>query len=302
VAAVLTLGLPLLSYRSVTSLTQGQQQVLRELREALNAARSERDGAKQDLAEARKQLEELQHTLETTTKSVSSMHEWTEEIKFDLDKHRRQFSPADKISEQPAGAIVRIDSKGQFVASPSLVKLPNGRLLAALERSVSWGVTQETTMKLIYSSNDGGASWQRTALVGPMNWPQLFSCASGVYLLGTERHFSPDNNLVISKMLDEEGKQWSVPTRITHGLSVVSANTGVDVSRGRVTKSFEVIPSMAKPIVATKLTQDVQIGIQGGVGGPTWQQSPMLELAVASTQGFVQYTLVKVRGARSTAA
>lgn len=35
---------------------------------------------------------------------------------------------------------------------------------------------------------------------------QLFSCASGVYLLGTERHFSPDNNLVISKMLDEEGE------------------------------------------------------------------------------------------------
>lgn len=126
-------------------------------------------------------------------------------------------------------SAVRIDSKGQFVASPSLVKLPNGRLLAALERcaccprgclrpllpctcnalcraaltmpatllcwpcrgtsrcacplslllppagrrSVSWGVTQETTMKLIYSSNDGGASWQRTALVGPMNWPQV---------------------------------------------------------------------------------------------------------------------------------
>ena len=40
-------------------------------------------------------------------------------------------------------------------------------------RSVSWGVTQETTMKLIYSSNDGGASWQRAALVGPMNWPQV---------------------------------------------------------------------------------------------------------------------------------
>lgn len=34
-----------------------------------------------------------------------------------------------------------------------------------------------------------------------------------------------------------------------------SANTGVDVSRGRVTKTFEVIPSMANPIVATKLTQ-----------------------------------------------
>lgn len=50
------------------------------------------------------------------------------------DKHRRQFSPSDKISEQPASAIVRIDSKGQFVASPSIVRLPSGRLLVALER------------------------------------------------------------------------------------------------------------------------------------------------------------------------
>lgn len=30
------------------------------------------------------QLDELHHTLEATTKSMSSMHDWTEEIKFDL--------------------------------------------------------------------------------------------------------------------------------------------------------------------------------------------------------------------------
>lgn len=36
--------------------------------------------------------------------------------------------------------------------------------------------------------------------------------------------------------------------------------------------------------------------VEGGVGGPTWQRSPMFELPVASTQGFVQYTLVKVGG------
>ena len=35
--------------------------------------------------------------------------------------------------------------------------------------------------------------------------PQIFRCASGTYLLGVERHFSPDNNLVISKMLDDKG-------------------------------------------------------------------------------------------------
>lgn len=37
--------------------------------------------------------------------------------------------------------------------------------------------------------------------------PQIFSCASGTYLMGTERHFSANNNLVISKMLDDKG-EW----------------------------------------------------------------------------------------------
>jgi hypothetical protein len=33
-----------------------------------------------------------------------------------------------------------------------------------------------------------------------------------------------------------------------------SANSGVDVSHGRVTKTFELIPSMAQPVVQTRLT------------------------------------------------
>jgi hypothetical protein len=178
--------------------------------------------------------------------------------------HAPDRPPTPHLSTSPVPAV-RIDSKGQYVASPSLVKLPGGRLLAALERAVTWGQTKETTMKLVYSSDDGGSSWQRAAVVGPMNWPQVrrwgrmgvgremgkgnrlggtfpapasaqdasrmwacghegppardphphrvahprfvqvFSCASGVYMMGTERHFSPNNNLVISKMLDDKG-------------------------------------------------------------------------------------------------
>lgn len=51
------------------------------------------------------QLAELRGALEAATKGMSDMNEFTEEIKFDLDRHRRQFSPSDKISEQPAAAI-----------------------------------------------------------------------------------------------------------------------------------------------------------------------------------------------------
>lgn len=290
-AACLVAALPLVLYRSAAATSKEQAQALEELRRALADAQSDRDATRKELQATRSELGELEKGLAARAKEMQG---WTEEIKFDLDKHRRQFSPADKISEQPAAAIVRIDSKGQYVASPSIVKLPSGRLLVALERSVTWGQTKETTMKLIYSSDDGGSSWQRAASVGPMNWPQIFSCASGVYLMGTERHFSKDNNLVISKMLDDKGASWSAPTKLTKTFSVVSANNGVDVSYGRVTKAFEVIPSMGVPLLATTLTQEARIEVQGGVGGPTWQHAPFVDLHVASTNSFVTYTLVKV--------
>lgn len=290
-AACLVAALPLLLYRSAAATSKEQAKALDELRKALADAQEDRDVARKELQSARSELGDLEKGL---TARAQEMRELTDDIKFDLDKHRRQFSPADKISEQPASAIVRIDSKGQFVASPSIVKLPSGRLLVALERSVTWGQTKETTMKLIYSSDDGGSSWQRAAGVGPMNWPQIFSCASGVYLMGTERHFSKDNNLVISKMLDDKGASWSAPTRLTKTSSVVSANNGVDVSYGRVTKAFEVIPSMSVPLLATRLTQETRVEVQGGVGGPTWQYAPFVDLHVASTDGFVAFTLVKV--------
>ncbi|KAI3424245.1 hypothetical protein D9Q98_009601 [Chlorella vulgaris] len=285
---------PLLLYRSVASVTRSQQQVLQVLQQSLADVKAERDAATSQMDAIKTQLLELQDSMDQKVTQLSGLSSVAEDIKFDLDKHNAQFSPADRISEQPASAIVRIDSKGQYVASPSIIKLPSGRLLVALERAVTWGQTKETTMKLIYSSDDGGSSWQRAAVVGPMNWPQIFSCASGTYLMGTERHFSANNNLVISKMLDDKGTSWSVPTKLTDGISVVSANQGVDVSLGRVTKAFEVIPSLAAPLVKTNLTQAVKVVIEGGVDGPTWEHQPVLELHVLDTTGFVLYTLVKV--------
>ena len=44
-------------------------------------------------------------------------------------------------------------------------------------------------------------------------------------------------------------------SRLLASLAPASANTGVDVSGGRVTKAFEVIPSMAEPLASTKLTK-----------------------------------------------
>ncbi|KDD75669.1 hypothetical protein H632_c560p2, partial [Helicosporidium sp. ATCC 50920] len=149
---------------------------------------------------------------------------------------RRRFFPVDRVADRGL-AIARIEVEGQYVASPSIVKLDTERLLVVLERSVTWGDSGETASKLVLASDTNGATWAHVGSVGPMNWPQIFRCASGVYVIGTQRHFSTDNNLVISKMLDAQGSRWSPPVQLTRGWSVVAANTGVDVSNGRVTKT-----------------------------------------------------------------
>jgi hypothetical protein len=85
-----------------------------------------------------------------------------------------------------------LDNEGQYLASPSLVKLPGGRLLAAAERTGR--PTEETQMKLIYASDNSGAMWQQIATVGPMNWPQVtvFACSPcDAAALGTPHFWLP---------------------------------------------------------------------------------------------------------------
>jgi hypothetical protein len=46
------------------------------------------------------------------------------------------------------------------------------------------------------------------------------SCApccghAGVYIIGVQRHFSENNNVMVAKMLDEGGAEWSAPARVT---------------------------------------------------------------------------------------
>ena len=74
-----------------------------------------------------------------------------------------------------------------------------------------------------------------------MQWPTVFSTSSGVYALGVERYYSPNNNLVISKMIDKNGVNWTEPVVLTRGLSIVTANGGVDVSGGKVAKVRRII-------------------------------------------------------------
>ena len=57
----------------------------------------------------------------------------------------------------------------------------------------------------VFASDDGGISWRQVGSLGPLWWPQLFRCASGVYVMGTKGIISINNGVFISKMLDDAG-------------------------------------------------------------------------------------------------
>lgn len=191
---------------------------------------------------------------------------------------------------------VILDEQSYFIASPSIVSLPSGRILIAFERQGAWGLKEpkSTSSKMVLSSDDGGMSWQSAGSAAPMQWPTIFSCASGTYMIGVQRHFTPDNQVVITKMLDSGGREWSPMAILTQGISAVMANTGVDVSLGRVTKAFETIPVMARPVKASTVRAEVRVKISMGATRFSWQNPPVVDITVADSEGFTAHTLLKV--------
>jgi hypothetical protein len=55
-----------------------------------------------------------------------------------------------------------------------------------------------------------GQHWEKVGELGPLWWPQVFRCASGVYVIGNEGPIdavtaTQSNDLFVSKMLDQHG-------------------------------------------------------------------------------------------------
>lgn len=123
---------------------------------------------------------------------------------------------------------------------------------------------------------------------------QLALAHAGTYVIGVQRVHTPDNPLVISKMLDAAGTRWSPPVNLTQGLSVVSGNTGIEVSAGRVLKTFEVNPSMAARPAQSPLTRNATLALPAHASLDAQWRPESLEVAVADASGFVEFTLVKV--------
>ena len=102
------------------------------------------------------------------------------------------------------------NTSGRSPASPSLLRLPQGRLLAS--HDIYWGQGGQNLTKVFYS-DDEGRSWSYLSTVYPCFWGTLFLHRGQVYMLAVSTEYgqlqvfgSPDG-----------GRTWTRPVRIFPG-------------------------------------------------------------------------------------
>lgn len=124
---------------------------------------------------------------------------------------------------------------GEYIGSPSLAILPNGKYVASHDHS--GGGNPRTS---VFISNDRGTSWRQTAEIKNQFWSSLFFLDEALYLIGTRAGMSA---VVIRKSVDT-GRTWSDPIDSNSGIlrdkgQYHCAPGPVVVHQGRIWKAFE---------------------------------------------------------------
>ncbi len=108
-------------------------------------------------------------------------------------------------------------STGIYLGSPSILRLPNGDLLASMDmfgKNAPVSVRDEYNIGLIFRSTDDGASWDFvTEIVGSF-WANLFLHKGAVYLLGV----SEQHGHIVIRRSDTNGATWTQPVNENSGL------------------------------------------------------------------------------------
>lgn len=99
---------------------------------------------------------------------------------------------------------------GRYLCSPSLLRLPDGKLLASMDFFAS-GAPQNLT--LIYVSRDEGKTWTHLTELFPCFWGKLFLCEGRLYMLGCSTEYG---DLLIGRS-DDGGASWTAPTVLLRG-------------------------------------------------------------------------------------
>ncbi|MBQ6948017.1 MAG: hypothetical protein IJN42_08205 [Clostridia bacterium] len=126
---------------------------------------------------------------------------------------------------------------GHCLASPSLVRLPDGALLASMDVYAKSAPQNHT---LIFRSTDEGESWHYLSELHPCFWGKLFLHKGELYMLACSTEFG---DLLIGKSTDG-GKTFGAPTVIARGKAAGKdgyhrAPQNILLHNGRLYTSYE---------------------------------------------------------------
>ena len=109
---------------------------------------------------------------------------------------------------------------GRYLCSPSLVRHPEGYLLASMDL---FGVEHPQNLTLIFRSDDDGKSWHYVSELMPCFWGKMFIHRGELYMRSCATEYG---DLLIGKSVDG-GKTFSPPVTLLRGSNGKNGNTGV---------------------------------------------------------------------------
>lgn len=99
---------------------------------------------------------------------------------------------------------------GRFLCSPSLLRLPSGRLLSSMD---VFAGSAPQNLTLIFFSDDEGETWHYLTELFPCFWGRMFFRNGRLYMLGCSTEYG---DLLIGAS-DNEGRDWTLPTVLFRG-------------------------------------------------------------------------------------
>lgn len=128
---------------------------------------------------------------------------------------------------------------GRYLCSPSLVRHPDGFLLASMDL---FAVSHPQNLTLIFRSDDDGQTWHYVSELMPCFWGKMFIHDGELYMLSCSTEYG---DLLIGKSADG-GKTFSAPVCLLRGSNGKYGNNGVHknpqnliIHNGRIYNTLE---------------------------------------------------------------
>ena len=129
---------------------------------------------------------------------------------------------------EPVGTVVNYlhpddpyySFSGRYLCSPSLLRHPDGYLLASMDLFAG---QHPQNLTLIYRSDDGGKTWYYLSELMPCFWGKLFLHKGQVYMLACSTEYG---DLLIGRS-DDGGKTFAAPTVLLRGANGKNGSAGV---------------------------------------------------------------------------